>query len=193
MRLTSSLLLTLLATPALAAGGGGSSPFAGDLGNAVWTLVIFALVVFVLGKFAWGPILSGLQQREDFIKKSLEDAKRDRDQAEARLAEYEQRLSQARAEATAIVEEGKRDAEAVKARTVEQLQKETEAMMERAKREIGLAKDAAIKELYGQTARLATDAASRIIRQELKASDHERLISEAIAELENEARNARSH
>jgi F-type H+-transporting ATPase subunit b len=193
MRFTSSLLFTLLATPAFAEGGGGNSPFAGDLGNAIWTLVIFALVVFVLGKFAWGPILSGLQQREDFIKKSLEDAKRDRDQAEARLAEYEQRLAQARAEATAIVEEGKRDAEAVKARTVEQLQKETEAMMERAKREIGLAKDAAIKELYGQTARLATDAASRIIRQELKAGDHERLISEAIAELENEARSARSH
>lgn len=61
------------------------SPFAGDLGNAVWTLVIFVIVVIVLGKFAWGPVLGLLRQREEFIHKSLSDAKHDRDQAEARL------------------------------------------------------------------------------------------------------------
>ena len=76
------------------------SPFAGDLGNAVWTLVIFVIVVIVLGKFAWGPVLGLQRQREEFIHKSLSDAKHDRDQAEARLKEYAAKLQSAQAEAS---------------------------------------------------------------------------------------------
>ena len=53
----------------------------------------FLLVIFVLGKFAWGPLLSGLQQREEFIRRSLQEAKDDREAAEARLQEYEEKLS----------------------------------------------------------------------------------------------------
>ncbi len=71
------------------------SPFAGNVGNALWTLVIFVIVVVVLGKFAWGPVLSLLQQREEFIHRSLSDAKRDRDEAEARLKEYAAKLQSA--------------------------------------------------------------------------------------------------
>ena len=67
---------------------GESNLFAGDLGNAVWTVVIFLVVLVVLGKFAWGPLLSGLQEREQFIRESLEKAKEERDSSEARLAEY---------------------------------------------------------------------------------------------------------
>ena len=88
-RLIATGLLTLAAVPAYAqehaAEGAGLSPFAGNVGNALWTLVIFLLVVTVLGKFAWGPILALLQQREEFIHRSLADAKRDREEAETRL------------------------------------------------------------------------------------------------------------
>ena len=76
-------------------------PFEGNFGVALWTLIIFGIVVFVLGKFAWGPILGGLQAREKFIRESLESAKRDREAAEARLKEYSDKLVTARAEATA--------------------------------------------------------------------------------------------
>ncbi len=174
----------LAAAPVAASEGGSGGPFEGNIGNALWTLIIFGLVVFVLGKFAWGPILSGLQQREDFIRKSLTDAKRDRDEAEVRLREYHDKLTSARAEATAIVEEGRRDAEAVKVKIEEQARLESDKMIERAKREIGLAKETALKELYSTAGRLATDAASRIIRQEIKPADHERLIAEAIERIE---------
>src|SRR5205814_7938398 len=90
--------LMLFALPAFAAEAAEAEPgvFAGDIGNALWTLVIFGLVVFVLGKFAWGPILKGLQSREDFIHKSLADAKADREAAEARLREYTEKLTTAR-------------------------------------------------------------------------------------------------
>src|ERR1700745_3130842 len=87
------------------------SPFAGNVGNALWTLVIFVIVVVVLGKFAWGPVLGLLQQREEFIHRALADAKRDRDEAETRLKEYAAKLQAAHAEAAAIVDEARRDAE----------------------------------------------------------------------------------
>jgi F-type H+-transporting ATPase subunit b len=166
----------------------GNSVFAGDVGNALWTLVIFVLVLFVLGKYAWGPILRSLQAREDFIRQALETAKRERDEAEARLREYEERLAAARVEATAIVEQGRRDAEVVKKKIEEQAKVEADRMIERARREIALAAEAAGKELYGLAARLATEVASRVIGREVDAEDHQRLIAESIEELAAEPR-----
>jgi F-type H+-transporting ATPase subunit b len=157
--------------------------FAGDLGNAIWTLVVFLLAVFVLGKFAWGPLLSTLQEREGFIRDSLAAAKADREEAEARLAEYIRKLEEARAEATEIVDEGRRDAEAVKAKVEAEARDEAKKMIERAKREIDVAKKTAIRELYETSASLATEVAARVIRREVKAADHERLIAEAIEDL----------
>ena len=120
-------------------------PFEGNFGVALWTLIIFGIVVFVLGKFAWGPILGGLQAREKFIRESLESAKRDREAAEARLKEYSDKLVTARAEATAIVEEARRDADAVKRRFQEETQAEANSTIERARREIKIAQETAVK------------------------------------------------
>lgn len=162
---------------------GSPSIFTGDLGNVFWTLVTFLAVVFVLGKFAWPPILTALQKREDFIRDSLQQAKTDRESAEARLKEYEQRLQSAREEATGIVEEGRRDAEVVKREIESTARQEAGAMLERAKREIGIARDTAVRDLYDLSGELATNIASRIIRQEVDSAAHERLIRESIEEL----------
>jgi F-type H+-transporting ATPase subunit b len=180
------LVGAVLAVPAvaIAAGGGGSNPFAGDVGNALWTLVIFVIVLVVLGKFAWGPILGALQKREDFIRESLAQAKHDRDEAQRVLKEYSERINAARAEASAIVEEGRRDADVLRRKIEETAKVEAQAMVERSKREVGIATDTAVKQLYSLSAKLATDMASKIIRKELNAQEHERLVSEAIDDLE---------
>ena len=157
--------------------------FAGDIGNAVWTLVIFLAVILVLGKFAWGPMLSGLQRREQFIRDSLEQAKRDREQAEAQLEEYNKKLDTATADALKVVEEGRRDAEVVKERIEEKARSEADQMVDRAKREIDLAKQAAIKELYETSITLGSDIASRVLKREMNAEDHEDLIAESIDHL----------
>jgi F-type H+-transporting ATPase subunit b len=194
MRKTKTLLLTLAlglaALPALAAKaaeaapeGGGNSPFAGDIGNAVWTVVIFGLVLVVLGKFAWGPILKALQSRETFIRESLEKAQSDRLEAEARLKEYLDKINASRAEATAIVDEGRKDAEAVKHRIEQDAREEAEKIIARGKHEIELATATAVKELYTTSAKLATELAGRILAREIKPQDHERLIADAIDEL----------
>ena len=147
------------------------------------SLVIFFLALAVLRKYAWGPLLDSLQAREDFIRESLDSAKKDRDEAEVRLREYDDKLTEARAEATAIVEEGRRDAEVLRQRIEEEARAEAEKMVQRAKREIGIAKETAVKELYTLSGTLATTIASRIVARELTAEDHERLIDDSIAEL----------
>lgn len=163
-----------------------SNLFAGDLGNSIWTLVIFLLAVFVLGKFAWGPLLSTLQEREGFIRDSLISAKKDRDEAEERLKEYTAKLEEARAEASGIVDEGRRDGEVVKTRIEADARDEAGTMIERAKREIEVAKSTAIRELYETSAKLATDVASRVIKREVSEADHERLIKDAIGLIDDQ-------
>ncbi len=178
------------ATPTLGSQGGGeqSTLFTGDLGNIIWSLITFFVVLAVLGKFAWGPILSALQKREEFIRDSLAQAKRDREDAERQLKEYTEKLVAARAEATAIVDEGRRDAEVLKRKIEDDAKVEAQASLDRAKREIALATDTAVKELYTISAKLATEVAGKIIRKELNAGEHERLISESIDELESVGR-----
>jgi F-type H+-transporting ATPase subunit b len=170
-------------------GTDGPNLFTGDLGNIIWTLITFACVLFVLGKFAWGPILNALQKREDFIRDSLERAKRDRDEAEARLKEYADKIAQAKAEASAVVDEGRRDAEVLKRKIEEDAKAEGVKMIERAKREIGIATDTALKELYDVSGELAVKIASQIVRKELSPKEHERLIAESIEELSKVNRN----
>ncbi len=157
--------------------------FTGDLGNIFWSWLTFLIVIGVLGKFAWKPILTSLQQREEFIRDSLAKAKQDRESAEASMKEYEQRLQAAREEATAMVEEGRRDAEVLHRKIEQEARDEATAMLDRAKSEISLARDTAIKELYGLTAQLATEVAGKIVGKELNAADHERLVSESVDEL----------
>ncbi|MBL8879663.1 MAG: F0F1 ATP synthase subunit B [Phycisphaerales bacterium] len=160
----------------------GSQPniFAGDLGNVIWTTVTFALVVIILGRFAWPALVSGLAQRERTIRESLEHARVERQKAEALLRDYTAKIERARVEATAIVDEGKRDAEAVRRRIQEETRKEADETIARAKREIQLAKDSAVKDLYDQTAELAVRVAGGIIRKELRADDHRGLVAESL-------------
>jgi F-type H+-transporting ATPase subunit b len=158
--------------------------FAGDVGNVLWTLLVFGLVVFVLGRFAWKPILGGLTQREQFIRASLEQAKRDREEAEARLREYTEKLTAARAEATGIVDEARRDADAVRHRIEQDAAAEAGRIVERARREIDLATEAAKKELYRVSAQMAVEIARKLLGREVQSADHERLIAESLDEIE---------
>lgn len=189
--LAGTTFVLALAWPALGAAaasgghGGEESPsiFSGDWMNSLYTVVIFLAVLGILGKWAWGPILATLQRREQFIRESLEQAKRDREAAEKRLHEYEERIHKASQEAAALVEEGRRDADDTRRRGQEQARAEAEAMIERARREIGLAKDAAVKELYELVANLAADVSAKVLRRSLSEDEQRRLIGEAIGEV----------
>ncbi|MDX2200160.1 MAG: F0F1 ATP synthase subunit B [Phycisphaerae bacterium] len=162
--------------------------FSGGIGNAIWTTIIFGIVVWVLGTYAWPPLLSMLNERERTIRDSLETAKRERDEARQLLEDYKKQLNNAREQATAIVEEGRRDAEAVKQRIQNETRQEADAMLARAKQEIQLATDGAIKQLYDETTGLAMQAASTVVGKSLTGDDHRELARRALDEMRNARR-----
>ncbi len=161
------------------------SPFAGNLGNAIWTLGIFLLVVIVLGKFAWGPILALLQQREQFIHKSLADAKHDRDEAEARLKEYTAKIQASRNEAAEIVEEARRDGERLREDLRTKARSEAERMIQSAERQIQVETGRALEQIRREAVDLSVLIASKIIQKNLTKDDNERLIDEALKQVEH--------
>lgn len=170
-----------------AEGGAAWSPFQGDLGNFLWTLITLLVVYWVLKKYAWTPLLEALQGREKFIEESLEQAVRDRDDARALLRDYEEKLAAARSEVEALLEEGRRDAAALREREEERARQEGKQMIARARREIEVATDTAVKDLYERAAALSTAAAGRILGREIQAADHERLVDEVIEALDRPA------
>lgn len=165
----------------------GDPLFVGDIADFVWTLLIFIMTLWVLRRFAWRPLLDILQRRENLIRDSLETAVRNQEAAAAQLQEYEQKLSQARQEASALVEEGRRDAEAVRRRVDEEARRNAEALFERAQREIRLARDSALRDLYDQSAHLATDLAGQILLRRLSEEDHHRLVEEALQQMDGQS------
>jgi F-type H+-transporting ATPase subunit b len=157
--------------------------------TAIWTIIIFLVLLVILRATAWKPIQKVLTERENFIRDSLAQAKADREAAEARLKEYAAKLDAAQKEAAAILEVGRRDAAAVKHRIEQDAKEEADRTIERAKREIGIASDNAVKDLYTLSAKLGTEIASRVIQKELNPADHERLIADSIKEFQAAARN----
>jgi len=182
-------VLVLAPSAALASEHGGEEPsiFQGGIHNVIWTLIIFLTVVTVLGKFAWGPVLKALQNRETFIRESIENARKEREEAAKLLEQYTEQINRAREEATAICDEGRRDGEAVRKQIEADARAEAEAMVERAKREIGLAHQDAVRAIYDDTAELATRIAAQILNREVSVEDHRQLVAASLEEMRRQA------
>ena len=168
----------------LASGGGGGVDEMGFDPHAfkltLWTFVTFVVVLAILWNFAWGPILAALAERSAKIKSDIEGAEAGRAEANALKADYQAKLDHARAEVVGIVEEGKRDAVALKETILAAAKDEATAVKARAEREVALARAAAYEEGWDATAKLSAELAGRLIGRELKASDHTKLIAEVV-------------
>jgi F-type H+-transporting ATPase subunit b len=185
------LALTALTLPVAAQEHGAVplSPFAGNLGNAIWTLGIFVIVVIVLGKFAWGPILALLQQREEFIHRALSDAKRDRDEAEARLKEYSAKLQRAQVEAATMIEEARRDAQRLREEMKEKAKADADIVVKNAERQIQLETTRALQQIRLEAVDLSVAIASKLLQRNISKEDNEKLIDEALRQIDG----TRSH
>ena len=166
------------------------SPFAGNAGNALWTLIIFAIVVLILGKFAWGPVLSLLKQREDFIHKSLADAKHDRDEAEARLKDYAAKLQSSQAEAVAIVERARQDADRLRDELRQRAHSEADTMIKNAEREIEQQTKQAVRQIRQEAVGLSVSIASKLLQRNVTKADDEKLIADALKDIESASRSS---
>jgi F-type H+-transporting ATPase subunit b len=170
--------------PAHAAGdashGSGPNPLRFQSDLALWTAVVFLVLLLVLAKFAWGPIARGLDRREQMIAENIANAERQNEEARRLLAQYEQRLAAAAGEVREILDEARRDAEHTQQQILAKARAEAEAEKRRALQEIERAADQALKDLAERSANLAVDLAGRIVHHQLRAADHAALIQEAI-------------
>ncbi len=165
-------------------GGGGHgepSPLTVDIDLAIFTVLIFALLLAVLWKFAWGPISQALDLREKKIADNIAAAEQCNVEAKRLLGEYEAKLAAAREEVRGIIDEARRDAEHAGQEILTKARADAQAETQRGKHEIETATAQALDELSRTSANLAVDLAGRIVKSKLTAADHTRLIEDALA------------
>lgn len=151
----------------------------GDL--AVFTAVVFLLLVVILRKFAWKPISEGLEKREHHIAHEIAAAENANAEAKRLLGEYQKKLDASQLEVRAIIDEARRDAEHTAQQIAAKAKADAETEMRRAMREVETAKDQALKELAETAANQALALAGKLLQQKLQPADHARLIDEALA------------
>lgn len=154
-----------------------------DPSAALWSIIVFLLLLVLLRLTAWKPMLRVLTEREQFIAKSIADARHEREEAARLLAEHQAQLDRAREEASAIVAEGRRDAEVVARRIQDEARAAADELIARARREIQLAVDTTRKDLQDRAAEVAVAVAGRIIRKELSAAEHRQFVAESLDQI----------
>ncbi|MSR53851.1 MAG: ATP synthase F0 subunit B [Gemmataceae bacterium] len=152
-----------------------------DLG--IFTLIVFFLLLLILGKFAWGPMMSGLDKREAALRKQHDDAESARVEANKALAEVQARLAKTNEEIRAMLDEARRDGQVVKDQMRAEASADAQAERERVRREIETARDQALQDIYQQSVMLAALVSTKAIKRELTPADHTRLLDEALVDL----------
>lgn len=155
-----------------------------DPGAAVWNILMFLILLFLLGKFVWPHVLNGLQAREQKIRSEIESAEQANRQAQQTLEEYQQKLAAAHAEARQLVDQARQDAESVRKRMIGETEQEIARMRQRATDQIEQAKQAAVHDLYERSADLAVSIAGKLLQREISEQDARRLIDNSLDELE---------
>ena len=158
-----------------------TDPLSFDPDLAIFTFIVFVILLVVLRKFAWGPIMEALERREHNIAEHITQAERNHEQARQLLADYELRLAGAANEVRELLDEARRDAEATKQSILVEARQGAEAEKARALRDIETATDAALETLAERSSKLAVDLAGKIVSAQLSKDDHARLIQDAVA------------
>lgn len=173
----------VLASEAPPAGSGDINPLAPSawkLDLALWTAAVFLCLLIVLAKFAWKPLMAGLDKREHGIADQIAQAEAANQQAKQLLADYERKLTDAKDEVRGIVEQGRRDAEKLGKELLDKAKEDARGEQARAAKQIEDAAAAAVSDLANRSAAMAVELAGKIVGAKLKPADHTRLIEEAV-------------
>ncbi|HUJ29008.1 MAG TPA: F0F1 ATP synthase subunit B [Myxococcales bacterium] len=155
---------------------------------SVWTAVTFAILLFVLGKFAWGPILQMIDTREKTIADAIEAAKKERAAAEAASAEMKAALEKARAESAELVRKNQQEVAAAKQELMMAARKESEELLAAARKTIAEESRQAVAELRAQAVDLAIEAANRLVQSSMDQGKQKQLVEEYLSQLPRERR-----
>jgi F-type H+-transporting ATPase subunit b len=171
-------MTSFVVSPVLAAGIMDLRP-----GLTIWTAITFLLLVVLLSKFAWGPIVKMLDERERTIRDAIEQAKKERAEAERALTEQKAVLAGAQREAAALAQKSRQEVEVLRADLTARARKEADDLVAQARKQIQEEKSKALAELKGQVADLAIEAARRLIQSSLDEKSQRALVEEYIAKL----------
>jgi F-type H+-transporting ATPase subunit b len=164
--------------------GGGSFLVSPDVGLMIWTLLVFAISLYVLTKVAFPRIAEALDKRQRAIEESIATSERVRTEAERLLEEYRERLAEARGQADDIVARARKTAEAHESEVLTEAKGKREEMMEQTRRDIDAETRRAIQEIRKEVADLTVAATEKVTRKTLTEEDQKRLVEEALAELD---------
>jgi F-type H+-transporting ATPase subunit b len=166
------------------AASGGSFLVSPNVGLMIWTLVVFGISLFVLGKFAFPRIQQALDKRQHAIEDSIDHAERIRRDADELLAEYRQRLKDARQQADEIVARAEKASEQRESEAVAEAKRRREELLEQTRRDIEQETRRAIQEIRKEVGDLTLLATEKVTRKSLTEDDQRRLVEEALAELD---------
>lgn len=152
-------------------------------GLIFWTTVTFVILLLLLKKIAWGPILNSLSERENFIKDSVERAETAKKEAEELLEQNKANLAKAEEEAQKIIAQGREYAENLKSQILEESKVEAKKMIDDAAVEIQRKNAEAFNNLKGEIAGIAVEAAEKIIRSNLDKEKQEKIVNDFIDDL----------
>src|SRR5579859_1826119 len=144
----------------------------------IWTLLVFVISMFLLAKFAFPPIRAALDRRQKAIEDSIDTSERTRQEADQILAEYRERLKEAREQAEEIVSRARRTAEDQEREAVEKARQRGDELMEQTRRDIESETRRAIAEIRDEVANLTVLAAEKVMRKTLTEADQRRLVEE---------------
>lgn len=159
------------------------SPVAADLVPMLTTLVVFGLAFWVLSAKVWPKIMQGLDDREAKIRSGIEAAEQAKAETEAKQAEFERQLAEARDEADRERAQLRANFQQYREELKAQAEAEVTRLKARAMREIDSARTAAVTELHSESARLATAIAEKILQRQITPEDQQTLIEESLREL----------
>jgi len=159
-----------------------------DPGLFLWTIITFLVLLTLLAKFAWGPLLQMLDSRQQAIRKALDDAQQAKKELERLEQESAQIVRKARADAEAVMSQSRADAERLREDMRQKARSEADGIVRNAERQIQLETARALQQIRAEAVDLSVMIASKIIQRNLSKDDNERLIDDALRQVE-----ARNH
>lgn len=167
----------------LASEGGGGGLLDVNPGLMIWTVVTFLVLLLLLKKIAWKPILTALDKRELDIKSSLEQAEKAKEEAKKILEENQANLSKVEEESKKIIEQSRTYAETLKEQLIKESKEQAKKIVDSASEEIRQRKDAAFQELKEQISELAINAAERIMKENLDSEKNKKIVDKYLNEI----------
>ena len=150
---------------------------------AIYTLIVFGALIFILGKWAWKPIMAGLDKAKNRCAKIMKRRKKHEPRGKEFLNKVEKQLAAANDQGRAIIEEARKQGQALIEAMKAQGAQEVEAAKDQARREIENAKDQALKQIWDQAVQLASLISAKAVRREISPEIHRQLVEESLSEL----------